>query len=188
MSQMHYWDAHWDLRINECPCDTDFTQYMREKELRNKTIFHFGTGGHHHFGHAFHEMGGDNLTLGITASPSEYEAYVKLAIERPEIARIYKVFFGDIYQMERRLLPTFDIVTLFHMCEFRNEKNDTYQALSDRDVIELFMDTLNPDGELCFYSGSFAWPQAKVIVDDLVKAKKLSHTHTFKTLEFYKTL
>lgn len=186
MSHMHFWDAHWDLRVAECPCDVHFTRFLEARDIRGSTIFHFGTGGHHHLGYAIHEAGSDNAVLGITASPSEYENYVKLAIEKPEIARFYKVFFGDIYQMDKRLLPTFDWVTLFHMCEFRNEKNDAYAAMTDREVIELFMETLAPQGQLIFYEGSFAWPNARNIVEALEKEGLLKFVERFENLLFYK--
>jgi hypothetical protein len=158
---------------------------VRDKKIVDSTIFHFGTGGHHHLGHSFHKARDNNAVIGITASPSEYEAYIKLSIEKPEIVRLYKVFFGDIYQLEQRLLPTFDIVTLFHLCEFRNEKNDTYGALTDLGVVELFMKILKSTGSLALYTGSYAWPQAKVIIDDLCAQQRLVKSHVYKTLIFY---
>jgi hypothetical protein len=185
MSGMHFWDAHWDMREAECPCDVHLTDYLLEKNIRNTTLFHFGTGAHHHLGHAIHAAKSNIAVMGITASPSEYEAYVKLSIEQPEIAQFYKVFFGDIYQMEPRLLPRFDLVTLFHACEFRTEKNDSYGALTDATLIDLFMRTLTPQGRLAFYTGSFAWAKAQEIADTLCAQGRLVQTDTYKTLVFY---
>ena len=62
--------------------------------------------------------------LGITASPQEYDDYIKLVVERPAVGHTYKAYFGDIYQLDARLLPPFDYVALFHVGEFRTPKND----------------------------------------------------------------
>jgi hypothetical protein len=183
---LHFWDAYWDLRVQECPCDVHFTDMLEEKGIRDATIFHFGTGGHHHLGLRIHEVGSNNAVWGITAAPAEYETYVKLAIEQPEVARLYKVFFGDIYQLDARLLSPFDVVTLFHLCEFRTEKNDAYGALTDRQVAEMLTDALKPGGYLVFYPGSFAWPTAKGIVAELAAERGLVEEGMFKSLLVYR--
>ena len=62
-----------------------------------------------------------NSVFGITAAPQEYQKYIELAIARPEVLRYYNAVFGDIYLLNEKLLPVFDVVTLFHLCEFRGE-------------------------------------------------------------------
>ncbi len=52
--------------------------------------------------------------FGITASIVEYEHYIKLANERPQLSKNYLAYFGDIYLMNGRLLPEIDIATMFH--------------------------------------------------------------------------
>ena len=37
--------------------------------------------------------------------------------------RTYNAVFGDIYLLNAKLLPVFDVVTLFHLCEFRGERD-----------------------------------------------------------------
>jgi hypothetical protein len=160
-AKMHFWDAYWDLRTGECPCDVHFVAWLKARGIRGASIFHFGTGGHHHVGIETARDGSNNAVLGITAAPQEYDSYVKLAIETPEVARAYKVFFGDIYQLDARLLPTFDIVTLFHLGEFRTEKNDAYGALTDLEVATLLFDRLNPGGRILTYTGSYAFDVAE---------------------------
>ena len=102
---LHYWNDSWPLHADKCPCDVDFVDFLEEQAVADATIFHFGTGAHHHVGLRLAGNGGNNAVLGVTAAPREYEAYIRLAIERPEISRRYKVEFGDIYLTEPRLLP-----------------------------------------------------------------------------------
>lgn len=119
---LHIWNGSWDLREFECPCDIHLINWLDEKHMRDATIFHFGAGAHHHVGIECARPERRNAVLGITASPQEYEAYVTLAINRPDVLRFYTAIFGDIYLLNEKLLPTFDVVTLFHLCEFRREQ------------------------------------------------------------------
>jgi aminoglycoside N3'-acetyltransferase len=74
------------------------------------------------------------------------------------------VFFGDIYQLEGRLLPDFDVVTLFHLCEFRTEQSDQYGAMTDRQLLDLLTAKTRPGGYLLFYTKSFAFDAAEKIL------------------------
>ncbi len=183
---LHYWDAFWDLRLKECPCDMHFCEYLEEKTIRAASIFHFGTGGHHLVGIRTAENGSDCAVYGITASPQEYETYIRLAIDKPLVARTYKAFFGDIYQLDARLLPTFDIVTLFHLCEFRSEKNDAYDALTDLGVCTLLADQMKPGGLMIFYMGSFAFDNARKVIAELEHVRRLERIGEYKTLLVYR--
>ncbi len=135
---MNTWDVYWGLRVSECPCDVHFVEWLEENGVSGKTIYHMGSGGHHYVGVRCAEPELDNRVLSITASTPEYEAFIKLAKEQPALLHHYTCYFGDIYTSHADLLPTFDVVTLFHACEFRNEKNDAYGALTDLQVMELF--------------------------------------------------
>jgi hypothetical protein len=167
---LHYWDAFWDHRPAECPCDQDFVHWLDDREVRDSAIFHFGTGGHHHVGVECARPDRRNAVLGITAAPQEHDTFVKLAIERPDVLRHYNVSFGDIYLLNRRLLPVFDVVTLFHLCEFRGEKNDAYGAMTDLEVTNLLTDHLRPGGHVLFFPGSYAWDRADNSAKDVVSA------------------
>jgi len=59
--------------------------------LSDKTIFHFGTGNHHLVGLANLERNeaDRNWILAITASPGEYESYMKLLEVDPALFRWY---------------------------------------------------------------------------------------------------
>ena len=185
---LHFWDQSWDLRLAECPCDMHFLEWLEEKKIKNESIFHFGTGSHHIVGLKTAEDGSNNAVFGITASPPEYDAYVKMLIEKPRLGHTYKAYFGDIYQLDRRLLPMFDIVTLFHVGEFRTEKNDAYGALTDLEMTQVLADRMKPGGQILFYAGSYAFDVAERTFNTLIKAKVLSDAGVYKTLRIFKKL
>ena len=31
--RLHYWDASWDLRVAECPCDVHFVEWLDENRI-----------------------------------------------------------------------------------------------------------------------------------------------------------
>jgi hypothetical protein len=184
--KLHFWDAIWDLRVKECPCDVHFCDWLEKNDIKNASIFHFGTGSHHIVGIRTAENGSNNCVLAITASPGEYDAFVKLAIDRPEVEKTYKSFFGDIYQLEPRLLPEFDVVTLFHLCEFRNERNDEYGALTDLQVLEMLTDKTRPGGYVIFYTKSFAFDTAEKVIAQWEESRKVEKIGLAETLLVYR--
>jgi hypothetical protein len=165
---LHYWDASWDLRPAECPCDVDFIAWLDENRIVDAAIYHFGTGAHHHVGIECARAERRNAVLGITAAPQEYDAFVRLAIERPDVLRYYNAVFGDIYLLNRKLLPVFDVVTLFHLCEFRGDQNDAYGAMTDLELVNLLTDHTRPGGHILFFPGSFAFDRADHSAKDVI--------------------
>jgi hypothetical protein len=186
MSKLNYWNATWSLDEAQCPCDVHFLQYLKERQARGAAIFHFGTGNHHIVGLKAAEDGANNAVLGITASPQEYDDYVELLIRHPRLGHTYKAYFGDIYQLDPRLLPEFDYVTLFHVGEFRGEENDSYGALTDLEMTLLLADKVKPDGEILFYTGSYAYDKAEVVASELVRQRPFTHAADYKTLKVYR--
>ena len=152
------------------------------RAFKDATIFHFGTGSHHILGLRTAENGSNNAVLGITASPGEYEAYIKLLIEKPRLGATYKAYFGDIYQLDPRLLPAFDYITNFHACEFRTEKNDAYGALTDLEMTLVLADSLKPGGEMHFYTGSDGYKAALDVIDSLKTQRGFTEADAYKTL------
>jgi len=185
MSRLNYWNETWSLDEAQCPCDLHFVHYLEEKGVKGATIFHFGTGNHHIVGLRTAENGSNNAVLGITASPQEYDDYVELLIKKPRLGHTYKAYFGDIYQLDGRLLPDFDYVTLFHVGEFRTPENDAYGALTDLDMTLLLADKVRPGGEIHFYFGSFAYDKAEVVAKELVKARPFDAAGAYKTLRIF---
>jgi len=186
MSKLNYWNETWSLDEAQCPCDVHFVQYLQEKQARNATIFHFGTGNHHIVGLKAAENGANNAVLGITASPQEYDDYVELLIKNPRLGHTYKAYFGDIYQLDARLLPEFDYVTLFHVGEFRTPENDSYGALTDLEMTLLLADKVKLGGEILFYTGSFAYDKAEAVAGELAKARPFGPAGDYKTLKVYR--
>jgi hypothetical protein len=188
---LHYWDAYWDLRVQECPCDVHFVEWLDQNRITDAAIYHFGTGGHHFVGIECASEKRRNAVLGITAAPQEYEKYVELAIARPDVLRYYNAVFGDIYLLNDKLLPTFDVVTLFHLCEFRGEKNDAYNALTDLQVTNLLTDKTRPGGHILFFTTSFAFDwdgpmSAKKVIALWEKERDVERVGMFKSLLVYR--
>ena len=186
MTKLNYWNQTWSLDEAQCPCDLHLVEYLQGKKVRDASIFHFGTGNHHIVGLKMAENGANCAVLGITASPQEYNDYIKLVVERPEVGRTYKALFGDIYQLDARLLPPFDFVTLFHTGEFRTEKNDAYGALTDFEVAELLVGKLNAGGRVLFFSGSFAFDKAEAVAVRLVAERLVTPEPDYKSLRVYR--
>ncbi|MFZ4809530.1 MAG: hypothetical protein ACOYLQ_19920 [Hyphomicrobiaceae bacterium] len=183
---LQIWDVDWYLDEAQCPCDVHFTQWIDETGVAGRTIFHFGTGGHHHLGLHNLERDTPNTILGITASPPEFQRFIELAIKHPRLSHAYQVWFGDIYLLNPRLLPPLDIVTLFHTGEFRGDSQDAYGALTDRQVADVLLDRLAPGGWVALFTGSFAYDKAAAIADDLVAEGRIVPAGDFKSLKLYR--
>ena len=190
-AKLAFWDDSWDLREKDCPCDVHFIEWLDENRIADATIHHFGTGGHHHVGIECAAPHRRNNVLGITAAPQEYQKYVELAIARPEVLRHYNAIFGDIYLLNGKLLPTFDVVTLFHLCEFRGEKTDSYGGLTDLQVTNLLTDKTRPGGHILFFTTSFAFDwegpmSAKRVIAQWEKERPVERVGTYKSLLVYR--
>ena len=154
---LHYWDSIWTLSEKDCPCDIHFVRWLEEQGIVDSSIYHFGSGAHHLVGIECAREDRRNAVLSITAAPKEHDTYIELAIARPEVLRHYNCVFGDIYLINPNLIPDLDVVTLFHLCEFRSDKTDSYGGLTDLEVTEMLTDRLRPGGHILFYTGSFAF-------------------------------
>ena len=185
-ARMNIWDVYWGLRVDQCPCDVHFVEWLEEAGIRDQRIYHFGTGGHHYVGIRCAEPELNCTVLGITASPKEYESFIKLATENPALTKQYSAYFGDIYTSNARLLPRFDVVTLFHSCEFRQEANDAYGALTDLEVMQLFTEQTEIGGHILFYTGSFAYEAAAKVIESWAATSAVEELAPFKTLRVFR--
>jgi hypothetical protein len=190
-AKMHFWDDSWDLRASECPCDVEFIEWLDENRITDAAIYHFGSGAHHHVGIECANVHRRNSVIAITAAPQEHQKYVELAIERPDVLRYYNCVFGDIYLVNERLLPIFDVVTLFHLCEFRGEKTDAYQGLTDLEVANILTDKVCSSGYILFFTGSFAFDwqgptSTKKVIEEWEKRGDVKKQADFKTLRVYR--
>lgn len=175
----------WPLRPSVCPCDLDLCHYLKARDVRGKTIFHFGSGGHHTVGRCNHDDGLDNEIMAVTASPAEHARYVRKVVSAAALGTRYKVLFADIYDLGPRLLPRFDLVSLFHLCEFTPPAK-TRRRLDDEGVLSLFMHQAKPDGRFLFYTGSFGWERARLLVNRAEAAGRLSFEERFASLFVYR--
>ena len=87
MLGMNYWTDKWDLHEDICPCDVHVNDWIADQGLKNKVIYHFGTGTHHVVGIEQARNGSGNSVLSITASIEEYEAYIKLVSTNSAVAK-----------------------------------------------------------------------------------------------------
>jgi hypothetical protein len=162
---MNFWNAKWDLDEAQCPCDVHFNDWIEDEGLTGKTIYHFGTGKHHVVGIAQAQNGSGNTVFGITASPEEYDAYLRVVTEQPRIAKSYLCYFGDIYLTNPQLLPDLDIVALFHLGEFIHETTTSteYGGLDDLGLTRALLSKTRTDGRLLIFTGSFAHDKAEAV-------------------------
>jgi len=185
--KLNHWKKSWPLNVDLCPCDVHFVEYLEEMCVTDRVIFHFGTGAHHIVGRANAKSSPPNHIVAVTASREEYAAYIDMAIDDPALATTYKAMFADIYTLSPRILPDFDLVTLFHLCEFYDPNASAYAPLDDRSLLRLFVDKLRPDGRILFYKGSGRFDLAAPIIDEFVARGLLRHERDYQTLAVYLT-
>jgi hypothetical protein len=188
MLKMNYWTDKWDLHEDVCPCDVHFNQWVAREKIRGKLIYHFGTGTHHVIGKTQATNGTGNAVFAITASIEEYQAYIQLVTENSHVNKGYLAYFGDIYLSNPSLLPEFDVVTMFHLCEFffPNTASAEYGGLTDRTMLDLFTDKTRTDGHILFYTRSIGFDKAKSVIAGWEKEKPVERVGEFKTLLVYR--
>jgi hypothetical protein len=165
-----------------CPCDLHFCDYLQERNVRSKSIFHFGTGGHHIVGMRNRIDDMCNVILGVTVAPDEIKRYVKLVVRDPILGQNYKVLFADVHDLQAASLPNFDLVTLFHLCEFGSVTGSGH-LLSDEGVLGLFISKLNPGGLLALYPQSLGYQRLRPIIEAAVAAGTLEHREDYRSLQ-----
>jgi len=184
MSKLNFYNDSWPLKYSVCPCDVEFIIWLKNNKIINSNIFHFGTGNHHFIG-----SNTANSVLGITASIEEYQEYIKLSIDKPHISKNYKAFFGDIYLLDKNLLPEFDIITLFHLCEFRTSINDEYGAMTDIELLTMLTNKVKSQGYILFYTGSNGYNLTKPLIKDwLLSQQDIEEIPSFKSLQIFRKI
>jgi hypothetical protein len=183
-SRLRYIAHSWPLRPDVCPCDVHFCEYLDERTIRGRVVFHFGTGGHHFVGARNHTEGWRNEILGLTLAPSEHASYMRRVIREPAFGRHYKVLFGDIYSLNVAALPSFDLVSLFHLCEF-GDPTSAGRRHDDEGVLRMFCSSLNAGGQLALYRGSFGFARTQPLVTKAVTDGLLSFVEDYKSMAIY---
>ncbi|MBV9782624.1 MAG: hypothetical protein JO264_02285 [Acidisphaera sp.] len=189
-SKLNVWEQTWELDEAQCPCDIHLLEWIDSQAVSDAAVFHFGTGVHHLVGIENARPTRRNAVLGITASVEEYSAYESLIMERPDVHRYYTAVFGDIYLINDALLPQFDVVTLFHLCEFRTAKNDAYGAHTDLELATLLTRQTRRGGHILFYANSSAFERADSRVREVLESWErdcdVERAADFKTLIVYR--
>ena len=175
----------WELNPESCPCDLQFANYLKQAGISGKSIFHFGTGAHHILALKNQAIEPPNEIIGITAAAPEHQAYIDLVLENPAFAKYYKVWFADIYTLTANSLPNFDVVSLFHLCEFYLAENAPLIQQTDASLVQLFLDKLNPEGRILFYERSQAWKTAAPLIESFVQAGKIRQIDQYESLRVY---
>ena len=189
---LHYWDAYWDLREKECPCDVHFIEWLDQNRITDATIYHFGTGGHHHVG----------IECARPERPQRGARHHGRAAGIREIRRARHraarmccatttPSSATSISSTRASCRVFDVVTLFHLCEFRGDKNDAYNALTDLEVANLLTDKTRPGGHILFFTTSFAFDwdgpmSAKRVIAQWEKERDVERVGAFKSLLVYR--
>lgn len=187
MPNMNYWQDSWELQEDVCPCDIHFNEWLERRDVRGKLIYHFGTGTHHVVGSRQASNGSNNVVFAITASKEEYAAYVDWVTANPRLSKSYLAYFGDIYLSNPALLPEFDVISLFHLCEFfrPNTANPEYGGLTDRQLVDAMTTRLKPGGQILFYKRSIASEGATRVIQEWTREAPVKRAERFKTLLVY---
>lgn len=172
----------WPLWPRMCSCDLHLCDFLQERGIRSKSIFHLGTGGHHIVGLRNRMDGMGNVILGVTVSPDEIKRYVRLVVRDPVLGQNYKVLFGDVHDLQAASLPNFDLVTLFHLCEFDSAKGSVH-LLSDEGVLDLLTSKLNPGGVLALYRESIGYRRLRPMIAAAMAAGRLEHREDYESLQ-----
>ena len=156
-----------------------------KKKLKNKLIYHFGTGTHHVVG----DQAGDQQVRQRRVRDHGVEGgirglYRACRPTRRRSSKSYVAYFGDIYLTNPKLLPDFDVVTMFHLCEFffPNTASKDYGGMTDAKLLDLFTAKTKTGGHILFYMGSMALHKALPIIQKWEKRGHVKRVGEFKTL------
>src|SRR5919106_6684602 len=106
-----------------------------------------------------------------------------LVSETPRVAQSYVVYFGDIYLTNARLLPDFDIVTMFHLCEFAqpNTTSSEYGGLTDRALLDAMTAKKRSGGYILFYRDSHGRDATQAMLPRWQREQPVERVEDFKT-------
>jgi len=133
-----------------------------------------------------HSAGLANEVLALTLSPREHASYVARVIADPTLGESYKVLFADIYRLSAASLPSFDLITLFHLGEFAPSIQSGGPA-DNREVLRLFCSKLSPGGFMLFYKGSFGYPRVRQLLADAEADGAIAYVEEYKSLIIFQS-
>ena len=177
--------SSWGLKPDVCPCDVEFAEFLHTSGISGKVVLHFGTGSHHVVATENYKSKNPNQLVGLTASLPEHQAYVDMTTRDRAFAKHYTVLYKDIYTLAADMLPQFDVISLFHLCEFYFPEEAANVNHDDASLLAMFVSKLNPGGKVLFYTGSFGWQKGQHIVQDFVDRGILEKSSNYKHLLVY---
>jgi hypothetical protein len=184
-SRMNIFPCSWPLVPDACPCDVHFCEYLKERGVAKRSLFHFGSGGHHLVGLRNRDDSLENEVWAITASVGEHAQYLRQLTRDRSLAGQYRLILADIYDLDGVFLPQFDVVTLFHLCEYTPTSGHP-RRMDDAAVLDLFCSKLRPHGSLFFYEGSCGFPKTNRLIERRVAERRLSFEERYKSLVVYR--
>lgn len=170
--------------------EIDFMDYLIENNIKRQEILHFGPGDHHFLGKTNYEMKLFNNIKTIGYSPTEYQGYINLINETPEIMAHYLMLYIDLY-MVHYWGPIFkaDYVTLFHLCEYsENSRHNTPEQYGQELEVDFIKWTLpcyfrkNKNTKFILAQKSNHYQEAAKLMEESKMYKKVSE---YKGLDFY---
>ncbi len=183
---MRFFKARRGWRLDpSCPCDVHFVEYFNGEGLDDQVVFHLGSGEHHLVGKELCKPGTRNEVLALTLSEHEYDAYVDAAKRDAEFGARYKLLFADIHTLTERILPEFDLITLFHLGEWVDADNRDVWFVKDLDMVKMLVGRLRPGGRVLFYRDSSGKEPAQAIISVLEKLGRIRSAGEFKSLRIY---
>lgn len=165
----------WPWLPDKCPPDQYFIDFMKANTFtRPQTILHMGTGLHHRVGIECVALG--HRVIGLTVSREEYISRA-LRVDSPA----YQVFYANLNDLDLRLLPELDIVTLFHFGEMASMFGP-----ASEEVLASLLDRVVVGGLVLFYNRSAEWGNSRPVVEAGVEAGRIKKIgETFEELEVY---
>lgn len=168
---------------DKCIADEQFIEWFCKKEYYHKRVFHFGSGYHHKVGI---ELARSNSpVMAVTISKFEHDRYVELLRENPALANHYKLLHCNIYSLDARLLPKFDIINLFHLCEYA-QHNSGVETYNDTTLLEMFVYNSIIGALILLFRGSNAFDKAVELMNVYVRRNKVILVDIYKSLSIYK--
>ena len=163
---------------------THFNEWIAKNKIKNKLIYHFGTGTHHVIGIKQATNKSGNAVFAITASKEEYEAYIELSTDEgagvESLCRLFRRHLSDQPEAPAGLRRRHHVPSVRVLLP--NTASKAYGGMTDEKLLDLFTAKTKKSGHILFYMGSMAWNKALPIVQKWEKRAPVKRVGEFKTL------
>lgn len=170
---------------DDCVADRQFIEWFNQEGFSNTRVFHFGSGYHHKVGIELSKN--NNSIMSVTISKFEHNRYVELLRENPALANHYKLLHCNIYSLDKKLLPKFDIITLFHLYEYE-QFNSGLETYDDSGLLHMLIQNCNKNTLILFFRKSSAFKQCNGLINEQIKIGKLIVSNNYKDLLISKVI